>query len=142
MLPRAIFYIFHCCPEKFYWLSGQYFVYFIAAQEDISLVAWGNILFILLLPRMIFHWLHGATFYLFYCCLGQYFIIIGPFSWMHLALDFGRKNICLKSRINFPAISAAIGGAQLDGWQHYKLDDIAFLEALQIHHILMDLVDC
>ena len=44
--------------------------------------------------------------------------------------------------INYPAISAAIGGRNwMDGsiaiWM-----TLPFWEALQIHHILMDLVDC
>ena len=39
----------------FHWMPGRYFIYFIAAWDNISLVAW-------------------AIFYLFHCCLGQYFI--------------------------------------------------------------------
>ena len=113
LLPRTIF----------HWLPGQHLIYFIAAQDNISLVAWGDFINISL----------------------RYFIIIGPFSWMHLALDFGRKFIYLNSRIlifNYPAISAAIGGRNwMDGSMAIWMT-LPFWEALQIHHILMDLVDC
>src|SRR5271168_4116571 len=83
LLPRAIFhwlpgpilYLFHCCPGLYFiGCLGRYFIYFIAAPGNISLVAWADIVFISLLPRAIFHWLPGPIFYLFHCCLGRYFI--------------------------------------------------------------------
>src|SRR5271168_220550 len=70
-----MFYLFPCCPGLYFiGCLGRYLLYFIAAQGDIPLVAWADILFISLLPRALFHWLPGPIFYLFHCCLALYFI--------------------------------------------------------------------
>src|SRR5271168_2068339 len=66
-----MFYLFHCCPGLYViGCLGQYLIYFIAAHGDIPLVAWADILFISLLPRVLFHWLPGQCFIYFLAAQG------------------------------------------------------------------------
>ena len=71
----TMFLRFLCClAEYFIGCLVRCFQYFIAAQQNISLVAWCDVFAISLLPSIIFHWLPGAMFLVFHCCLARHFI--------------------------------------------------------------------
>ena len=58
--------------------------------------------------------------------------MLGPphHCWAYLAWVSGRETLYLGSSIiiiNYLALSAGIGGAGWDGWQHGTLDDTSFL---------------